>query len=181
MRYQIEIVALVICAYIAISAALYRFLSEESVRREGKPLFRVPESKGLYTLLNVTWGLPMTLIGAFCALLALIRGHRPERVCGGYCFYSHRGHWGISLGIFFFVPKGGEGERLRYHEAGHGVQNAYLGIFMPTVVCIPSLIRFWWRKANKKAGKEPKSAYDEIWFEKEASACFFAGDPYREK
>ena len=56
------------------------------------------------------------------------------------------------------------------HEHGHGIQNIYLGFFMPLVVSLPSAVRFWFREIReKKFRKKLKKEYDSIWFERSAS------------
>ena len=108
-------------------------------------------SKPLFYILSVTWGCIMTTIGAIVALVLLIIGYRPKK--WNYCYYFEVGeNWGgIELGMFFITDKSSS-IRTKNHEHGHGIQNCYLGVFMPFVVCIPSAARYWLRefKTQKK-------------------------------
>lgn len=108
-------------------------------------------SKPLFYILSVTWGCIMTTIGAIVALVLLILGYRPKK--WNYCYYFEVGeNWGgIELGMFFITDKSSS-IRTKNHEHGHGIQNCYLGVFMPFVVCIPSAARYWLRefKTQKK-------------------------------
>lgn len=109
-------------------------------------------SKPLFYILSVTWGCIMTTIGALVSLILLILGYKPKK--WNYCYYFEVGeNWGgIELGMFFVTDKS-SGIRIKNHEHGHGIQNCYLGVFMPFVVCIPSAIRYWLRKLNTQKKK----------------------------
>lgn len=127
-------------------------------------------SKKAFYILNITWGLPMTLIGALVALALIISGHKPKR--HGGCIYFNVGKaWGgLELGLFFLTDEK-DREHTKNHELGHGVQNAIYGFFMPFLVCIPSAVRYWYRELRyRKKGITPPTAYDDIWFEGEATA-----------
>ena len=108
-------------------------------------------SKPLFYILSATWGCIMTTIGAIVALVLLIIGYRPKK--WNYCYYFEVGeNWGgIELGMFFITDKSSS-IRTKNHEHGHGIQNCYLGVFMPFVVSIPSAARYWLRefKTQKK-------------------------------
>lgn len=57
---------------------------------------------------------------------------------------------------------------IRQHESGHGLQNIMLGVLMPFLVSIPSMIRCWYRELIIRSGKKKYSDlpdYDAIWFE----------------
>lgn len=118
----------------------------------------------LYWLVSLSWGLPMTLLGAVVALALILTGHRPKRFY--YNLYFELGErWGGSeFGGFFVVNKNPSIHILR-HEAGHGLQNLMLGFFMPFLVCIPSAIRYWVRRFQYRYGKRDFSPYDSVWFE----------------
>lgn len=109
-------------------------------------------SKPLFYILSVTWGCIMTTIGALVSLILLILGYKPKK--WNYCYYFEVGeNWGgIELGMFFVTDKSSS-IRIKNHEHGHGIQNCYLGVFMPFVVCIPSAIRYWLRKFNTQKKK----------------------------
>ena len=109
-------------------------------------------SKPLFYILSVTWGCIMTAIGAIVALVLLILGYRPKK--WNYCYYFEVGeNWGgIELGMFFITDKSSS-IRTKNHEHGHGIQNCYLGVFMPFVVCIPSAARYWLREFKTQKTK----------------------------
>lgn len=109
-------------------------------------------SKPLFYILSVTWGCIMTTIGAIVALVLLILGYRPKK--WNYCYYFEVGeNWGgIELGMFFITDKSSS-IRTKNHEHGHGIQNCYLGVFMPFVVCIPSAARYWLREFKTQKTK----------------------------
>lgn len=126
----------------------------------------------LFWLVSWTWGLPMTLFGLVCALGLLITGHKPQRF--HYFIYFEVGHaWGgFEAGCFFFVQRGA-GISIKQHESGHGLQNIMLGVFMPFIVSIPSMVRYWYREYLVRSGKKCSwelPAYDSIWFEGWATA-----------
>lgn len=121
----------------------------------------------VFWILSLTWGLPLTLFGAICALVLLVGGHRPHRFHYFICFEVNGNGWGFEGGPFIFVCKG-TSFRLKQHECGHGVQNIILGVFMPFLVSIPSFIRYWYREIVVRTGKKKYSElpdYDAIWFE----------------
>lgn len=109
-------------------------------------------SKTLFYILSVTWGCIMTTIGAIVALVLLILGYRPKK--WNYCYYFEVGeNWGgIELGMFFITDKSSS-IRTKNHEHGHGIQNCYLGVLMPFVVCIPSAARYWLREFKTQKTK----------------------------
>lgn len=109
-------------------------------------------SKPLFYILSVTWGCIMTTIGALVSLILLILGYKPKK--WNYCYYFEVGeNWGgIELGMFFVTDRSSS-IRIKNHEHGHGIQNCYLGVFMPFIVCIPSAIRYWLRKFNTQKKK----------------------------
>ena len=55
------------------------------------------------------------------------------------------------------------------HEYGHSIQNLWWGWLMPFVICIPSAVRYWYREIRYAIGKPPKTKYDDIWFEGQAT------------
>lgn len=126
-------------------------------------------SKTQFYILSFTWGLPMTLIGCLAALVLIMTGFKAKR--WGYCYYFEIGNcWGgCELGLFFIKDKTSD-THVKNHELGHGIQNCYLGFAMPFVVCIPSAIRYWYRKyltcVKHISNIKP---YDSVWFEKQAT------------
>ena len=125
-------------------------------------------NKNLFYFLSFTWGVPMTLIGCIAAIILIIMGYRPKK--WGYCYYFEigKGWGGINLGIFF-ITSNNPTEHTKSHEHGHGLQNCFFGPFMPFIVCIPSAIRYWYRKIRNQIGNPCKTNYDDIWFEFDAS------------
>ncbi len=119
----------------------------------------------LFWLTSCTWGVIMTLIGAIVALALLVTGHKPHRFHYFVYFEIGEGWGGFELGGFFIVSRG-VGLSTKQHEAGHGLQNIMLGVFMPFVVSIPSAIRYWVRREKEKRGLgRTLPPYDSIWFE----------------
>lgn len=126
----------------------------------------------VFWFLQLTWGLPMTLFGAIVAIVCLVTGHKPKMFHQNIYFTFGTGGWGFEAGGFFFLSKDAEELSMKQHEAGHGIQNAVLGVFMPFVVSIPSTIRFWYREYLVRSGKKKYSElppYDSIFFESSAT------------
>lgn len=96
----------------------------------------------VYWLLQCTWGIVMTFIGAVVALILLISGHKPKTLGPAVYFEIGAGWGGLSLGGFFFC---GQDSLMstKYHECGHGIQNIIWGPLMPLAVIIPSAARYW--------------------------------------
>lgn len=82
-------------------------------------------------------------------------------------FVVEKNWGGFNCGLFFFISSATT-DKTKQHEAGHGLQNIMLGVFMLFVVSIPSAIRYWYRRLVVLYGhKAPWElpAYDSIWFE----------------
>lgn len=124
-------------------------------------------NKPLYYILNVTWGLPLTLVGALVALGLLITGHKPKR--HGGCLYFNVGNWwgGVNLGLIFLTDKV-DAESVKNHEYGHSLQNAAFGPLMIPLIAIPSAIRYWIQRYRQANGLK-RVDYDAIWFEGQAT------------
>ena len=125
--------------------------------------------KSTFIILSFTWGLPLTLIGCIVAGVLFVAGYRPKRYGWCMCFEIGENWGGLELGLFFITDKT-SGERIKNHEHGHALQNCYFGVIMPFVICIPSAIRYWYRKvisAIKPSVELPP--YDSIWFEAQAT------------
>lgn len=120
-----------------------------------------------FWLLSFTWGLPVTLYGVLCAIALLLTGHKPKRF-HWYIYFEVGKEWGgFNAGCFFVVSKDND-LYMRQHESGHGLQNIIFGVLMPFVVCIPSVIRYWYREylvGVKKRDYWSLPPYDSIWFE----------------
>ncbi len=121
----------------------------------------------LFWVISLTWGLPMTLIGTICAIALIVTGHKPQRFHYFIYFEVGSGWGGFEAGGFFFVNRH-PSLHIRQHESGHGLQNIMLGVLMPFLVSIPSMIRYWYRELIIRSGKKKYSDlpdYDAIWFE----------------
>ena len=123
-------------------------------------------TKLLFYVLNLTWGIPMNLIGALVALGLHIGGKRPTRHGLCWCYIVGRGWGGVSLGLVMIVAETSNHDDTKNHEHGHAWQNALYGVFFPFVVAIPSAIRYWYREKQDPLSLPP---YDSIWFEKQAT------------
>lgn len=129
----------------------------------------------LFYLFQLTWGLPLTIIGSFIALYMLITGHKPKKY--GYFImfvYKKPQSWGMEGGIFIFVTKDCEKDyRVIAHECGHNsYQQLFFGPIVPLLITIPSAIRFNYRRIIVAKGKKKTKElppYDSIWFERTAT------------
>lgn len=108
--------------------------------------------KIIYYILNCTWGIIMTVIGALGTAALAITGHKVNRHAG--CFYTNVGRsWGgMEAGMFFFTDSR-DSESTKNHEFGHSLQNCLWGPLFPFVVCIPSATRYWLRENPTKKSK----------------------------
>lgn len=108
----------------------------------------------------------MSVLGLFTAAVLILSGKRPKKFLGTLHFTVNKRFGGMSLGIVTITDKySGEGTLL--HEAGHSLQNALLGPFMPILVGIPSAVRYWYFIWREKKGKFVPP-YDSVWFERDA-------------
>jgi len=126
-------------------------------------------SKKLYYLLSFTWGLPLTIVGGLVALWLLIRGRKPTRF--GWCLYFEVGktNWGgLEFGPIFLCERD-PSWYIKKHEFGHGIQNCFWGPLIIFVICIPSAIRYLFRRWKKSRGATELPPYDSIWFEGQAT------------
>ena len=123
--------------------------------------------KTLYYILNLTWGLPLTLAGALVAFFLILTGRRPKH--HGGCLYFNVGNdWGgMNLGLFFFTDNW-DSPSIKNHEYGHSLQNAIWGPLMIFVIAIPSAIRYQVFMYRIRHHKE-NPPYDAIWFEGQAT------------
>lgn len=156
----------VIAAFAASAVLIY--LTADSVWRSRSDYTFAAPRRFVFIFLSLTWGLPMTLAGAFAALFLLLTGHRPRRF--GYCalFELPRVGFGLSLGPFLIAPA--DDRLTAAHEHGHSLQNVYLGPFMPFCVSLPSAVRYHCRNLKMKIAKKPcRRKYDAIWFEHTAT------------
>lgn len=126
-------------------------------------------ARNIFLLLNLTWGLPMNVIGGVVAVCLLAIGKRPERYGDCWCFTVGNGWGGVSFGLVMVVAENAS-NHTKNHEHGHAVQNAFFGFFMPFIVGIPSAARYWYFTITQKRGKADKiPPYDSAWFEGQAT------------
>lgn len=152
--------------YITICVIAYCVMSD-LYKDEKVVALKAPKQRWVYYLLQFTWGLPMNIAGLVVAFVMFCFRRLPYQYGWGYC-YELPVNFGLELGIFFIAPIGGS-EHLKEHEFGHGIQNIYFGPFTIGMVSIPSVTRYWLRELKKHLGKELTTAYDDIWFEGQAS------------
>lgn len=126
-------------------------------------------NKTWFWILSLTWGGVLTLCGILVSAVMLLTGHKPRR--WGYCWYFEIGrkNWGGCEWGPFFLKDRIEGEHIKNHEFGHGIQNCVLGPFMIFLVSAPSSLRYWYRRLQILRKKTLKTGYDDIWFEGQAS------------
>jgi len=101
----------------------------------------------LYRLVQLTWGLPQTLVGAFVFLWKFRYPHYTFH--GAIVTRWNRGD-SVSLGMFLFVaadpprdpehPKRPTWRRTLVHEYGHSVQSLVLGPLYLFVIGLPSFL-----------------------------------------
>ena len=126
--------------------------------------------KSTFYILNLTWGIIMTALGAAAALwLLTVHKLKPTRRGGCWRFTYGTGWGGVSLGLVTIVATD-TGERTWNHELGHAVQNAIYGPAQ-AVLSLASAARYHWR--NYQSKHHPDRAlpdYDAFWFEGQATA-----------
>lgn len=126
--------------------------------------------KILFYTLQLTWGLLLNLLGFIIALCLICTKHKPIRFGNNFYFKVGKTWGGLELGIFFLCGRLDDSHHLKCHESGHGIQNIIWGPLFPFVICIPSAIRYWYRELRYyRKGKYPKTDYDDIWFEGQAT------------
>lgn len=123
----------------------------------------------MFYFLSFTWGLPFTLVGLIVALVLRVLGHRSKKFVLVRFFEIGKSWGGLNLGLFFITSQNSTFS-LCCHEFGHAIQNCMFGPLTPFIICIPSAIRYWYRELHYyRQGKEPKTDYDDIWFEGQAT------------
>ena len=153
-----------------------RRLLPASVRiRPGAPFIefmqRYNMKKFLFYFLSFTWGLPLTLIGLLVSSYLILIGYRPKRYGLCWCFNIGKDWGGLNLGLVFLTDQRDD-LSTKTHEHGHGVQNCIFGPLMLIVVCIPSVVRYWYREWLVRSGIKKYSElsdYDSVWFEGSAT------------
>lgn len=130
-----------------------------------------------YFILSYTWGLVWSVVGILWSIIMLITFHKPHIFRTSWYFVSwFKGGWGFELGNCFVISKDCVDDikngdlYILCHEAGHNYQNAIFGPFFIFLV-IAGIVRYWYREIKYyHKGLEPKTDYDDIWFEGSATA-----------
>ena len=126
------------------------------------------KNKTQFYFLSFTWGIILTLIGLIIAFVLICCGKKPEK-WGGCLLFRTKGFDGLNLGIVMIVGQGAS-EHTKNHEFGHAIQNCKYGPATPFIVHIPSVVRYWYREIKYYwRNLTPPTAYDDAWFEGEAS------------
>ena len=120
-------------------------------------------------LLSHTWGIIMTLIGYGARLVFRSMGKKGEKIGFTRVYTIGKGWGGLNLGTTIIISQDCYPNNTVAHEMGHGIQNAIFGIFYPFIVFIPSTIRYHYRNYLYRKGITPKTKYDDIWFEGQAT------------
>ena len=123
-----------------------------------------------YFALSVTWGIIMTLIGMTVGGILTMLGHKATKEGPCWCFVIGDNWGGISLGPVMLMSSANYAAgRTVKHEFGHSLQNCIWGPLFPFVIAIPSATRLKYREIQQKCGRPPKTEYDDIWFEGQAT------------
>lgn len=121
-----------------------------------------------YIILQWTWGLLGNIIGGILFLLCLV-------IACPIKMYKYAVDitvpWnGAAASIGMFIFRGADCDSIMPHEYGHTLQNIKYGPASLFMVQIPSVIRFWYREKMYYAkGITPPTAYDDAWYEGEAT------------
>lgn len=93
--------------------------------------------KILYTILQLIWGLPQTVLG----FAVFLRWRNAPHFCyHGAIVTEWKKRTGLSLGLFLFVPEGALGKDFLVHEYGHTIQSLLLGPLYLLVIGLPSAV-----------------------------------------
>lgn len=120
-----------------------------------------------YTLLQLTWGLPQTLLGLILFCKNIRRPHERYLSC---IETNWKSMGGISLGLFIFTPdrSAANSGKIRVHEYGHTIQSLLLGpLYLPFV----GIISYTWANLPcfKRLRKEKRIPYTACFVEAWAS------------
>ncbi len=124
-------------------------------------------NKKLYWVLQMTWALPLNLIGGLAAFIFARK--KAFSFHGARVAYWNRKNSSMAVGRFIFLEKGmpdKEESRVLYHEYGHTIQSVLLGPLYLPVIAFPSL--FWagagiCRRYRMKMRKSYYDFYPERW------------------
>ena len=113
-------------------------------------------------LLQCTWGIAQTLLGAIVFLKHI---RCPHRIYRGSIDTRWNSGGGMSLGLFIFTPseESDRAEKVRVHEYGHCIQSAVLG----PLYLIVGLISVLWANVPyfRKLRREKKIPYTSCFVE----------------
>jgi len=93
----------------------------------------------LYVIVQLTWGLPQTLLGF---VIWLCHRHCPQRVYHGCIVTRWQKRGSLGVGMFLFLSESAYDAQpqVQVHEFGHAVQSAILGpLFLP-IMGLPSFL-----------------------------------------
>lgn len=124
----------------------------------------------VFYILQFSYGIIMNVIGLLVAIFMLLTFHKPHKFGPSVVFITKiMNGSGISFGMFFLVGEEYD-DYVIHHESGHGIQNIIFGPLFLFLVGIPSIIRYWYREFKYyRKGLDPKTEYDDIWFEGQAT------------
>lgn len=121
----------------------------------------------LFILIQCTWGLPQTLLGA---IIYLKNRQCPHVVYRGCIDTKWNSRGGMSLGLFIFTPQKEDDrtEQVRVHEYGHCIQSLLLG---PLYLIVVGIVSYTWANLPyfRKMRREKKILYTSCFVESWAS------------
>ena len=121
-----------------------------------------------YLLLQWTWGILGNIIGGIVFIFCLFLTCPIKMYHNAIDITVPWNGAAATLGMFIF--RGADCNSIMPHEYGHTLQNIKYGPVSLFIVQIPSVIRFWYREKMYHAkGIQPPTAYDDAWFEGEAT------------
>ena len=138
-----------------------------------------------YWILQLTWGIIITISGLFVSLFILIFMHKKAHFHkNGFSWIIEIGdNWGgLELGAIALCGSYAQKdspcyspnwyEHTRRHEFGHTIQNIILGPLYIFIVGLPSVCRYWYQYFKARKGQDlPDDWYDcKAWFEYTASS-----------
>ena len=100
---------------------------------------KVRNPKKVMSLIQWTWGLPQTILGALVVFVVLPKATRTS-IFRGIRVLTVDAPIGVSLGAFIILTEDASAESL-VHEYGHCIQSAILGPLYLILVGLPSALR----------------------------------------
>lgn len=127
----------------------------------------------VYLLLQLTWALPLNIIGSIITLYVYIKNPKTRISTYENALVVRWNVVGYSMGIgmFIFLSKGSgrRGDSVCVHEYGHTIQSIILGPLYLLVIALPSMI--WARtKYFNNYRKKHKLNYNSLYCESWANA-----------